>query len=139
MLKKESPIHNLNPLKTPKPQSLYPIISNKKEQPESYNFLTRFIETMSKVTGVSIILKNQLYLPKEEDFKLDNSYFIHNSKFCSFIKSYPNELRKCWDYEQNKIDKKLHSTKKMFVTKCRFGVADGIYLSLMKRIFLVQL
>ena len=60
---------------------------------------------MSKITGVSIILKNETYLPKEEVFRLDNSYFIHNSKFCNFIKSYPNELKRCWNYERNKADK----------------------------------
>lgn len=88
-------------------------------------FLREFIETTSKVTGLSVVIQNPQDFPKtDEELSLEDRHFAHNSPFCTMVKTSPEELRLCYHYEQDQMAKKAKTATAPFIAKCRFGLID---------------
>ncbi|OGS21506.1 MAG: hypothetical protein A3J83_05850 [Elusimicrobia bacterium RIFOXYA2_FULL_40_6] len=96
----------------------------KKKKINSGTFLKEHIDTIYKVTGLSIVIQNYSYFRKtDRDLHIEDSYAIHRCNFCMTIKKSKVEDKACIVYER-KLSGKACGFRMPFFTKCRFGIED---------------
>lgn len=96
------------------------------------SFIKEYIETIRKLTGLSIAIRNYDCYPKtDKDLYLEGTYTLHRCDFCMAVKSSRVEDLACIAYEE-KMERKGRKAKLPFFTRCRFGVED-VHLSIINK------